>query len=265
MPMRKSVKDARRKRIVRAARKLIQETGDEGFTMQQLADAAGVSLMTPYNLFGSKQNLIIWVLDDDVFRFSEMLEQVRADPLDTLVQSVSVARRLYETDPDFYRAALGVALGATPQERAYFLKPRASLWRELIQNAIDSGQLVPLLDIDAVARSIGYVFYSGITFWLAGEMNLRQFEAHVSQGVALILLGLAAPERRDELMKIINACPKTARGGCRRLANAPPTVRSVARRRRTRLTRPHWPRLLPVSLPDSQGLSDRKIGTRYNY
>jgi len=54
MPSREQAKAIRRDRIVAAARELIQETEETGFSMRALAERAGVSLVTPYKLFGSK-------------------------------------------------------------------------------------------------------------------------------------------------------------------------------------------------------------------
>ena len=42
-----------------AARALILEGGRGDFSMPALAEAAGVSLVTPYNLFGSKANILL--------------------------------------------------------------------------------------------------------------------------------------------------------------------------------------------------------------
>jgi AcrR family transcriptional regulator len=47
-------KSRRRLSLVRAARDLIAERDDSSFSMQELADRAGLSLATSYNLIGSK-------------------------------------------------------------------------------------------------------------------------------------------------------------------------------------------------------------------
>ena len=48
-------KSKRRREILAAARDLMRQSDDLGFSMRTLADRAGVSIATPYNLFGSKQ------------------------------------------------------------------------------------------------------------------------------------------------------------------------------------------------------------------
>ena len=44
----------RRRRLVKAASELLAERDNGQFSMPDLAERAGVSLATPYNLFGSK-------------------------------------------------------------------------------------------------------------------------------------------------------------------------------------------------------------------
>jgi AcrR family transcriptional regulator len=50
-------KSDKRGQIIKAARELMRIRSSTGFSMRQLADASGVSLATPYNLFGSKQGI----------------------------------------------------------------------------------------------------------------------------------------------------------------------------------------------------------------
>ena len=50
-------REARRRNLALAAQALIRERGDAGFSMAQLAERAGVSPATPYNLVGSKAAL----------------------------------------------------------------------------------------------------------------------------------------------------------------------------------------------------------------
>ena len=56
---REAGKAERRRLIISAARDLIRETGNAGLSMRGLAARAGVSLATPYNLFGSKRAIVV--------------------------------------------------------------------------------------------------------------------------------------------------------------------------------------------------------------
>ncbi|HEY6033695.1 MAG TPA: helix-turn-helix domain-containing protein, partial [Kofleriaceae bacterium] len=56
-------KAERRERIIAAARTLVAERGYEGLTMRDLARAAKVSVPTLYNLFGSKDAILVSELE----------------------------------------------------------------------------------------------------------------------------------------------------------------------------------------------------------
>ena len=62
-------RDARRRHLVDSAAGLIRDGGGAGFSMLQLADRAGVSPATPYNLLGSKSELLRLIVADEFSSF----------------------------------------------------------------------------------------------------------------------------------------------------------------------------------------------------
>ncbi|MGK0337860.1 MAG: AcrR family transcriptional regulator, partial [Candidatus Azotimanducaceae bacterium] len=102
MGVREEGKNRRRDRITAAARSLIQ-SGDSGFRMRALAEEAGVSIATPYNLFGSKQAILTAVMDADLSRFKQTLAMQRVDSLAMFSKTVAITRELIDLDPQFYR------------------------------------------------------------------------------------------------------------------------------------------------------------------
>ena len=78
--------------------------------MRQLADASGVSLATPYNLFGSKQGVISAVMDTDLDDFKHRLLSIDSNPIDCIFNLVTVSSQLFAEQPNYYKTgALGVA------------------------------------------------------------------------------------------------------------------------------------------------------------
>ena len=88
MANREEGKDQRRRAIVKAARALIRENAETGFSMRSLAERAGLSLVTPYNLFGSKQAVLQAVLDEDLEFFSQHIAAFEEDCLDVFFEVV---------------------------------------------------------------------------------------------------------------------------------------------------------------------------------
>lgn len=188
MSNREEAKHKRRRQIVRAARALMQQTGDTGFSMRALAEQAGVSIATPYNLFGSKQTIMFAVLDDDLEHYQKRLAKVRGDELDTFFKAVSVTTALFATEPSFYGAVLLAVYNDGGREfRSMFGGPRHAMWRGFVVDAIDAGYLVAEVEPDAFAINLGRSFFSAILEWANGQISLQELDAWAQYGFALSL------------------------------------------------------------------------------
>ncbi|RYD82105.1 MAG: TetR family transcriptional regulator, partial [Sphingomonadales bacterium] len=76
MSTREAQKAERRLMILDAARALILEGARGDFSMPQLAAAAGVALVTPYNLFGSKANILLALAQENIFEPMNEIQQL---------------------------------------------------------------------------------------------------------------------------------------------------------------------------------------------
>jgi AcrR family transcriptional regulator len=212
MPSREESKEQRRRTIVRAARTLMQETGQAGFSMRGLADKAGVSIATPYNLFGSKQAVMFAVLDADLEQYQEQLERLRADEIDVFFKAVSLATALYSAEPGFYRAVLFAAYndGGTGF-RAMFSGPRHAMWRQLVNNAREAGMLIDEVEPNSFAVNLGHIFFSCIIEWVNGLLSLQEMEARTHYGFAVALRGVSTPGSSERLWEKITSTQKRLR------------------------------------------------------
>jgi TetR/AcrR family transcriptional regulator len=67
------------KEIVDAAQRLFHKHGDEGFTIQQLVEEAGVALQTFYRHFSGKDQLLLALLERSVAGFCGELRQATSE------------------------------------------------------------------------------------------------------------------------------------------------------------------------------------------
>src|SRR5689334_18127804 len=82
------------KEIIDAAQRLMHTTGDEGFTIQQLVEEAGVALQTFYRHFGGKDELLLALLERSVAAACDDLRAATKhveDPIECLRQYVTYA------------------------------------------------------------------------------------------------------------------------------------------------------------------------------
>ena len=178
----------------------MQQTGSTGFSMRTLAEKAGVSIATPYNLFGSKQAIMYAVLDADLEVYQERLAALNVDKIEIFFKAVSLATSLYGTEPAFYRAVLTAVYNDGGTEfRSMFGGPRHAMWRGLVQTAVDAGLLDADVDVDALAITLAHIFFSCILEWAAGELSLAELEVRTQYGFALTLLAMATPANAKRL------------------------------------------------------------------
>jgi len=95
------------RRIADATRSLLSEGGLEGTTVKAICDAAGVLPGSFYNLYGSKEDVVIEVV-------TNAIRAADPDPggarVDTVVDLVDAYVRFVETQPELARIYISVAL-----------------------------------------------------------------------------------------------------------------------------------------------------------
>lgn len=132
---RESSKTARKQKILVAARTLLDENG---LSMRSLALEAGVSLKTPYNLFGSKHNLLTCLMDTDLEDYRKKVEKLASkDPIQKIYDSLDLAIDIYRREETFYKGLFFAALDSKEKSlMPAFLKPRILFWEARLSEAI---------------------------------------------------------------------------------------------------------------------------------
>lgn len=186
-------REARRRHLVEAAVGLIREKGDDGFSMLQLAGRAGVSPATPYNLVGSKSEVLRLIVADEFASFVDRLAALAArSPLQRLLAATQAVVEHYTADPAFYRGLYHAAGGTEGGElRTLMQREGRHLWSRMVKAAFHAGELRPLLEPEALTdillRSIG----ANTEAWLAERWSAETFAREMALNCRLLLAGLA--------------------------------------------------------------------------
>lgn len=195
MSRREQAKTERRRRIIAAARDLIRETGDAGLSMRAIAARAGVSLATPYNLFGSKRAIVLAILED-VREFHERFSRLpKSDAIERLFQALAISIGYYAEDPDFYHTLWTAVLDTSGKElRTAILNPQSqAFWAALIAEAEHDGAFADGIDTALLLRNLNLTFEAVMLNWVHGTVAVDELEPSVSYGYALALRGAASP------------------------------------------------------------------------
>lgn len=197
---REAGKAKRRQQIIQAARQLIRETGNAGLSMRALAARAGVSLATPYNLFGSKRAIVLAV-HQDVREFHQRFSITRsADPVERIFAAVDMAVDYYVGDPPFYKTLWAAVFDTTDEIRTEIYNPkRDAFWQGLVRAAAAAGAIAEDMDLDHLLHQLDYLFRSVMLDWVVGELSPDALAPTIRLGYALILKGAASPDWRGPL------------------------------------------------------------------
>lgn len=191
----------KREQIVDAARELMRARRASRFSMRMLAEVAGVSIATPYNLFGSKQGVIAAVMDADLQSFRTDLMAEPVDALEVFFRAASVTAEMFEREPAFYKAGANAILReADAPLIEQFTRPRHALLREMVQRAVQEGFLSHSVNPDALAVALGQQFFAWIQTWATGLVSLEGMVSRTQYAFALALTAVATDEHRDRLL-----------------------------------------------------------------
>jgi len=166
VPARRSQADRRadsEQRLLRATTILVSERGTEAMSLAEIATAAGCSRGLPVYLFGSKQGLLLALVDDVMKRFrDEMLEPALAGKsgLAAVLATIEAFLRPIE-HPGPAARTFNILVGEAIGPRREFAGPVNRLHRrvhahflEHIRDGMAAGEIRPDLDAEATAWTL---------------------------------------------------------------------------------------------------------------
>ena len=169
-------------KLIAAGQRLALD-GDGGFTVKQLADDAGVALQTFYRHFGSKDELVLAVLEENVADGVRDMESIAArqpDPVERLRELIQLPIRM-TTEPE---ASRRLRFHARERQRLAVKYPNDveavfAPYRQMIERAIADVERVdgyvaadPSHDADVIMRVVAvytHAMGSGAVSWSVDE------------------------------------------------------------------------------------------------
>lgn len=212
MNKREANKRERRARVLAAARSMIH---DDSFSMRALAEKAEVSVVTAYSLFGSRQNIISSLYEEDLAVFEEELDALGVDAIERMFAALGLSAQYFGESPAFNRAMFRAIYGSADSALSDgFITPRVRSWEKLVAEAATTGLLDSDVNVNAMAKNIIHMLIGSILDWVRDNITLEQMHAEVGYGLSLILIPVATK--------------KAAPGLFARFADHDATLRSLA-------------------------------------
>jgi AcrR family transcriptional regulator len=210
MSVREEQKNTRRRAILDAARSLILEGKDRDFSMLTLAERAGVSLVTPYNLFGSKSSILLEIVREDIYGRITHVDAPASDSLAEWVAALSATlAEVYYRNRHFYRRMI-VTLVA--QQNADTQRASLEFSYRTFENALSHlrqrGILPETVPVEVLARQFAHSVSGSLQQRLMERGTEELLRREIELGLLFLLTGVCADadrkilrDRIDELVK----------------------------------------------------------------
>jgi AcrR family transcriptional regulator len=206
MSVREEQKNTRRRAILGAARSLILDGKERDFSMLTLAQKAGVSLVTPYNLFGSKSSILLEIVREDIYERITDVEALASDSLADWVAALSATlAEVYFKNRHFYRRMI-VTLVA--QQNADIQRASLDFSYRTFENALthlqERGVLPETVPTDLLARQMAHSVSGSLQQRLMQRSTEEMLRREIELGLLFLLAGICTDADRRVLRDRIN-------------------------------------------------------------
>lgn len=202
-------KAERRERIARVARRLVAERGYDGLTMRELARVARVAVPTLYNLFGSKDAILVAELEASARHIASRLPTGGDSFFARGMAAFEAGFSLIEEAPEFYRAVIRMFMTSSETDamRRRVEEGYIAIMTGNLSAARAAGQLADWGQPAVVARHMFGLLMASFLAWGAGELDLAGFRAAALSGCCHLLAGVARGQFAADVEARIRALP----------------------------------------------------------
>lgn len=194
-------------RILDAAERLLA-SGTAEFSMRQLADEAGVSFATPFNLFGSKAAITLALSARRIASMQEKLAQAALPEaaIARVLTAVDIAVSVMVASPLVNRAVMG-AIGAPGGEGGSVSANSSAFWATALGDGEGLVASTWPVALAVLPDQLAVAFRGVLSFWTAGDIPDRSLKPSARAAAAAVLLGFAGRDERIELLAALQKMP----------------------------------------------------------
>lgn len=200
----------RRSAVLRAVRERLEEQGFDGVSMRDVARVAQVSPSTLYEVYGSKESLILAAVEQNLHDFAT--EEDQDEPgLERLVHRLESLARLFETSPKAAEALsrLFFVGGKDSPANRVLLDNGIEARRIVLQEMIAMGQLEDDFDVDFYSRALISVTWGTALFWLKGMLPAGGFRTELIRSSLSMILPWTTAGTQERVRDVIAQCSST--------------------------------------------------------
>ncbi len=221
MGLREQQKATRRAQILRAARRLIRRGGADALSMRELAQAARLSHATPYNLFGSKADVLYGLMAQSLDDLDDAVRKLRQrDPIARIYAVIEVSCDQLIDDADYFLPLMKALRDSGDTTHPPRLAERCvANVRRTVESSIERGVIRDGVKPGLVARQIFLSYLSALHLWTNDQLDAAGFKAQTMYGLTMCLLAVCTEQARPKLLDRLQTVERELARQLRRLSS----------------------------------------------
>ncbi len=194
---------ARQASILKTTREMLSEVGYHATTIRGLAKKAGVAPGTLYNLYNSKDELVLAAVED---LLSDIFTEANKGSEPGLARILTQGQKLSEAtvaNPEYAEAMTRALFGVEPDDpltETLYARGIPEIERQL-EVAMETGEIRPDVDVANTAMQLQSHAWGIIMAWLMGVVPLDELIRESMRARLVILVQIAAETSREDLEK----------------------------------------------------------------
>ncbi|MEP2990573.1 MAG: TetR/AcrR family transcriptional regulator [Parasphingorhabdus sp.] len=202
--------EKRRQRILDAARAIIIDKGIDGLTTRGLADVAGVTAPTLYNLIGGKDEIIRAMISEGVERVWDQLDFASCQtPLEMAELIIDKAFSQVMSDQGYFRAVTlatdrvtgsYAARGDMAFEHSAAGQRSVEMATTVCRTAIAQNMLSGRISAETLGLEMFISYRGPMRDWAHGIISAKECRRRQMRGFYLVMAADATPEFRELLL-----------------------------------------------------------------
>ena len=189
----------RRTRILETALHILLNEGYNALTTRRLAKEAGVAAGTLFNIFGSKDKLVLFALSQSMGTIDDQaMAESDNDPIEALLLHHQLAGDQAEKNESFSRMSAKVILAAVGEEALSnsSISTSKPFFELQLTRAQKLGLIRDDMDIEIIAEHLTVLPWGPTLLYLVDRLEAKDLAREWQRGVLLTVLGLATPKGR---------------------------------------------------------------------
>ena len=167
----------RQSEILKCARRILQTAGYSGLTMRSLAREASVAPATLYNLYGSKDDLIVAAVEDLFDKLSAQAELSDNQGIKAVLRLNQLSANQIKATPNVTEAMARALFGSnssfnTPLEALF--APGYSFIVQQLKIAKAKDEIYSEVDVETIGKHLVGQGWGMVLLWMMGMFTIEQ-------------------------------------------------------------------------------------------